>query len=179
MLRSIAAAALLALAATTMTACDDKSPAGPSQGGNNNQPLRFIAQLSSANEVPPVSNADAGASGTMNITINPTRDSNGTIISATVDFNGTLAGFPPGTVITAAHIHTGAAGTNGGIVVNTAISAGEITLATGGGTFNKTNIAGDVATINAIIANPSAFYFNAHTALNPGGAVRGQLAAVN
>jgi hypothetical protein len=29
-----------------------------------------------------------------------------------------------------------------------------------------------------IIANPAGFYFNVHTALNPGGAVRGQLSRV-
>jgi hypothetical protein len=29
--------------------------------------------------------------------------------------------------------------------------------------------------MNNILANPAGFYFNAHTVLNPGGAVRGQL----
>jgi hypothetical protein len=38
-------------------------------------------------------------------------------------------------------------------------------------------VTSDAPTINAIVANPAGFYFNVHTTLNPGGAVRGQLSA--
>mgnify|MGYP006201298205 CR=1 FL=1 len=100
----------------------------------------------------------------------------GAITAATANFSGTLTGFPAGTALTAAHIHTGAAGSNGGPVVNLALTPGEITLATGGGTITKNGITVSVADANAMIANPAGFYFNAHTAANPGGAVRGQLA---
>ena len=33
----------------------------------------------------------------------------------------------------------------------------------------------DQADATNIVANPAGFYFNVHTAINPGGAVRGQL----
>jgi hypothetical protein len=174
MTRTTIALAVLALTFTA-SACDD-SPTGPS--GNQPNP-QFRAQLLSSNEVPPVTNADAGASGTMNITFNVTRDSAGTITAATVDFSGTLAGFPAGTALTAAHIHTGASGANGSPVINLALSPGEITLPNGGGSLTKTGITASVADVNAIIANPAGFYFNAHTAANPGGAVRGQLVRIN
>ena len=177
MTRSVFAAAVLALA-VSLAACDD-SPTTPS-GGNNQQPNpQFRATLLAANEVPPVTNQDAGASGTMNITFNVTRDANGAITSGTVDFTGTFAGFPPGTSFTAAHIHPGATGVNGSPLVNLALTPGEVTFATGSGSLTKTGIAASVNDLNAIIANPAGFYFNAHTSANPGGAVRGQLVRVN
>lgn len=166
--------ALVLAVAMGASACDDDGPTDPSQPNPT-----FRATLSSANEVPAVSNAEAGASGVMNIEFNLTRDGAGAITAATASFNGTLTGFPAGTAITLSHIHTGAAGTNGTVVVNLALSPGEITLANGSGTIVKTNITMTVDLANQIIANPAGFYFNAHTALNPGGAVRGQLVATN
>jgi hypothetical protein len=40
---------------------------------------------------------------------------------------------------------------------------------------NLTNFVGGLTLINEIIANPNGYYFNVHSALNPGGAVRAQL----
>jgi hypothetical protein len=176
MTRFVLASAVLALSAG-VAGCND-SPTNPS-GGNQQPNPQFRAQLLSANEVPPVTNADAGASGTMNITFNVTRDANGAITAGTVDFTGTFAGFPPGTALTAAHIHTGVAGQNGGVLINVGLSPGEITFANGSGSLTKTGISASVDNINAIIANPAGFYFNAHTAANPGGAVRAQLVRIN
>ena len=48
----------------------------------------------------------------------------GAITAATVDFRVDLTGFPATTTITLAHIHTGAAGVSGGVLVNAAVSAG-------------------------------------------------------
>ena len=170
---------LLALTATVgvLGACDDDNPSGPS--GGSATMYTFRANLTSGNEVPPVTNAEAGASGVMDITLNVTRDAAGAITGATSNFSGTLTGFPANTAITAAHIHTGVAGVNGGPVVNLALSPGDIVLANGGGAISRNNITVSADTANQLIANPAAFYFNAHTALNPGGAVRGQLARVN
>ncbi len=176
MTRFFSIAALALTVALSATACDD-SPTEPDPGGTPNPTFR--ATLNAANEVPPITNAEAGASGVMNITINATRDSAGTITAATFDFNGTLTGFPAGTAITLAHIHTGAAGVVGGVVVNLALSPGEITLPNGSGTIVKNGITAPLDIVNQIIANPAAFYFNAHTALNGGGAVRGQLVRTN
>jgi hypothetical protein len=154
-----------------LSACGD-SPDSPTPAP---APVRFTAALSPANEVPPVTNENAGASGAATITFNLTRDAAGTILSGTVDFNVTLSGFPNGSALTAAHIHPGAAGTNGGVLINTTITAGEITFPTGSGTLNKTGITLTAEQANGIIANPAGYYFNAHTATSPGGAVRGQL----
>ena len=179
MKRILSVAALCLTLALTSVACDSSKELGTPPTGNTIPNPTFRATLSSANEVPPVSNAEAGSGGTMDITIVATRDAAGAIIAAGVNFSGTLSAFPNGTVITAAHIHTGAAGVNGGVLVNLGLTAGEITLATGTAGVNKTNIAITTDLANQIIANPGAFYFNAHTAANPGGAVRGQLVRTN
>ncbi len=176
MRRSLFLVAVLALAVGAAS-CDD-SPTNPSPGGNQPNP-QFRAQLLSSNEVPPVTNQDAGATGTMNITFNVTRDASGAITAGTVDFTGTFAGFPAGTALTLAHIHTGAAGVNGSPIVNLALSPGAITFPNGTGSLTKTGISASVNDLNAMIANPAGFYFNAHTSANPGGAVRGQLVRIN
>jgi hypothetical protein len=159
------------------SACDDKSGAPPT-GPDIPNPT-FRATLSPANEVPPVTNAEAGASGTMDITINATRDVTGAITAATVNFNGTVAGFPAGSTVNIAHIHPGAAGNNGGVLINTGLVPGEVALSGGGGTIVKNNVAINIDIANQIIANPSGYYFNVHTAMNPGGALRGQLVRTN
>ena len=51
---------------------------------------------------------------------------------------------------------------NGGVVVNL------------GGLLSGC-VAADAGTIKAIRQNPEGYYINLHTALNPGGEVRGQL----
>jgi hypothetical protein len=71
------------------------------------------------------------------------------------------------TGITGVHIHTGAAGVNGGVAV--ALDPTKI------GVKGATCVAVDAKTLGAIVANPSMYYFNAHTAKYPNGAVRGQL----
>jgi hypothetical protein len=72
---------------------------------------------------------------------------------------------------TAAHIHIGAAGTNGGVKVGFFAGAlpANITAVTGSVT------AADTTVLDAIVANPAGFYANIHTSEFPGGAVRGQL----
>jgi len=178
-MRILSSMALCLTLALSAVACDSSNDVGAPPTGNTIPNPTFRATLSSSNEVPPVTNAEAGAAGTMDITIVATRDTAGAIIAAGVNFSGTVSAFPNGTVITAAHIHTGASGVNGGVLVNLGLTAGEITLATGSGGITKTNIAITTDLANQIIANPGAFYFNAHTAANPGGAVRGQLVRSN
>jgi hypothetical protein len=55
---------------------------------------------------------------------NVTRDGTGAISGGTAEFHFQLNGFPSSTTIIAAHIHPGAAGVNGGVIVNTGIVAG-------------------------------------------------------
>jgi hypothetical protein len=177
MTRSILAATVLTLSIAAGGCDDNSTPTNPS--GNTNDTVRFTAGLLASNEVPPVTGAEANANGAATITFNLTRDAAGAITGASADFSVNLAGFPAGTAITAAHIHTGAAGQNGSFIVNLGLSPGEITLPNGIGTMTKTVSSVSAATAEAIINNPAGHYFNAHTQANPGGAARGQLTRVN
>jgi hypothetical protein len=98
--------------------------------------------------------------------------------SATVNFHGLdticwailVSGFD---TPTAAHIHTGRAGVNGGIRVTlVAPNGGNPGTASGCITNASTTFA---ATIRAIKANPTSFYINVHSDAFPGGGLRGQL----
>ena len=134
----------------------------------------FTAALSPANEVPPVTNAESGVSGTANITFVTTKDAAGNITSATVTFAVTLGGFPAGSAINIAHIHEGPSTCVCPVVVNTTLGPGDVTVANGLTSFTKTvSAAADVT--QRILANPSGFYFNVHSTLNPGGVARGTL----
>jgi len=139
----------------------------------------FTADLRTTNEVSLASQTEAGGTGQATVTFDVTRDAAGNVTNGTATFSVTFANFPPGTPINIAHIHSGVAGVNGPIVFSTSLAAGEVVLANGGGSFTKSGIApADPAVIQQIINNPSAFYFNAHSTLNPGGVVRGQLVKV-
>jgi len=112
----------------------------------------FTATLSGANEVGGGATSGAGL--------------------AVVTFNGTqvtytilVSGFDAPTI---AHIHTGAAGTNGSILLDFAPS---FVAGTAAGTVNTT-----AAIASSILANPAGFYVNVHSTQFPNGAVRGQLA---
>src|SRR5262249_23312828 len=127
---------------------------------------KFSATLSPANETPAITNADSTGSGSVIVTLNVTKDSSGNVTAATADFSVPLSGVPGNTSLTAAQIHAARAGIAGGIVVQTGLSAGEITLANGSGSFTKTgnNVPPDVA--QSILNDPAGFYFNVHTTLN-------------
>jgi hypothetical protein len=166
-------AILMAVLALTAGCDDNDSPTQPSNTG----PIVFTAQLTAANEVPPVTNAESGGRGTTTITFNVPRDSAGNITgSGNVTFAIQLSGFPAGTAIIAAHIHPGAAGVNGSPLITTGLSPGApMVLGDGSGTLSITQSIGQADAQN-ITAAPANFYFNVHTPLNGGGAARGQLA---
>jgi hypothetical protein len=128
--------------------------------------------------VPPIGNAESVASGSATLTFVTTKDAAGAVTGANVTVVATLTGFPAGSTITVAHIHTGAAGVAGGVLVPLIPPAGSVTLTNGGGSFTQSqSIDGPTAT--SIINNPAGFYFNVHTALNPGGVMRGQMVRTN
>ena len=166
---------LLAACVFGAAACDDDdSPTAPS-----NQPLVFGATMTAAQETPPITNAESGAAGTATITITPTRDATNAITGGTASFQFTVTGLTNTSNITLAHIHTGAAGVPGPVLVNTGISAAtQIPTPAGSAGFQSASaVPMDAATTNSIVANPAGFYFNVHSTLNPGGVVRGQLVA--
>ena len=151
----------------------ESSPLAPSQGTTTTS--TFTVPLSSANESPAITNADAGSTGTAIIALTITKDDSGTVTSATANFQISVRGFPPGTTVTDAHIHNGAAGSNAGVYVNTALASGEMAISNGSGSITKNGVNVPADRAAAILGNPAAFYFNVHTALNPDGAIRGQL----
>jgi len=134
----------------------------------------FTASLSPANEVPPIGNAESVGRGTVTVTFNPTYSA-GNITAATAVFVVNLTGFPANTPINAAHIHPGAAGVNGGVLVSTGLAAGTVVLANGSGTFTSPAVTVLPEVAQQIIKTPDAYYFNVHSAINPGGVARGQL----
>jgi CHRD domain len=151
------------------------SPTAPAEGTRTT--TTFTVPLSSANEVPAITNADAGSSGTAIIALTVTRDGSGAISSATANCQITVTGLPAGTVVTDAHIHNGAVGTNAGVYVSAGLASGELPIVNGGGSVTKNGINVPSDRAAAILGNPSGHYFNVHTALNPAGAMRGQLTA--
>ncbi|MBI2220006.1 MAG: CHRD domain-containing protein [Acidobacteria bacterium] len=160
-------AALLAAAA----GCGGDSPTAPSPGS-----IVFTAQLSAQNEVPPIGNAESGALGSVTIMMDVQRGASDAITSATASFSASLLGFPPGSTAILAHIHEGGSGVAGGVRVNTGLTpATGISMPNGSGVISVAGVNVPVNVANAMVANPAGFYFNVHTPVNPGGAVRGQL----
>ena len=155
---------LFAVAIALVAVGCSKSSTSPS-----NTPTKptFTAALSTQNEVPPITNAESGGRGDATITIDQAANS--------VTFVVNLNGFPAGTPINIAHFHEAAAGSNGAVRVATTLAAGQVVLASGSGSFTSVATGQDAALLQAIINNPAGFYFNAHSTLNPGGVVRGQL----
>jgi len=74
--------------------------------------------------------------------------------------------------VTAAHIHVGAAGVGGGIVV----PAGNVTFPNLTATGGTGCLPMDPTLAQQILDQPAGFYLNVHTTLFPAGAIRGQLA---
>lgn len=113
----------------------------------------FTANLSGSNEVPA---GDAGATGKATVTV----DAGSGEVCAKVTSTVTDAA--------AMHIHKGAKGANGAVVVTLDVKSinGDSICAAG-----TAAVAGDIA------ADPAGYYVNIHTPAAPGGAVRGQLAS--
>lgn len=123
----------------------------------------FGGALSGAQEVPAVATAATGEATVVISADNST-------IWYVVNYSG-LSG-----TLAAAHIHVGAAGANGGVILPLVASASPMV-----GTLTATNFAasGAVTTFAEAVAAIKAggTYINLHTAANPGGEIRGQVLA--
>jgi hypothetical protein len=169
--------AMVLAAAVTATRCgDNDNPTAPSNTG----PIVFTAQLSALNEIPALAptNAEINARGTATITLRVGRDNSGAVIGGgNVDWSVQLNSFPAGSAAVNAHIHRAPAGQASGVFLGVGGLSPAAPVLMGDGTatltFTNTPITQDEAT--QIVANPAGFYFNVHTPVNPGGAVRGQL----
>lgn len=135
------------------------------------QPTVLVARLSAANEIPPVTGPEAGAAGIATISFTQTGD------GYTAEIAVNVSGLPATSVIVGGHIHEGGPTVNGPVRVPTNLSPALPLLApTGSAALTFTGIRVAAALGDAILANPGGYYFNLHSALNPGGVVRGQLA---
>jgi hypothetical protein len=136
------------------------------------QTITFTANLHGGNEVPGVS---TGSAGTATVTWN-TSTRAGT-------YRVDVYNMPVGT--TASHIHAGASGVAGPVIVNFTVPAGGISNDYGlTGTFGCTDVVVRAPQgINSCEDFEQALmlgntYVNVHSSANPGGEIRGQLTRV-
>jgi hypothetical protein len=131
---------------------------GQGEGENADEETGFTAVLSGANEVPALPGSDL--KGTAQITINLAKNE----LCWELDYTTTQQ-------VTAAHIHKGAAGVNGGVVFGffnpPTVPPGVV--------VNEGCRSGDHALLADIANHPGNYYANVHTTAHPGGAARGQL----
>jgi hypothetical protein len=171
------AAGVLLLSACSSPAAAPSPTASPTPSPSPTPQTKFVftADLKPSNEVPPIANAEASCSGKGTFTLNTAKDVSGNITAANAQFETDITGCPAGTEINIGHIHKGAAGALGGVVVNSGLAKGELTLTGGAGKINKTTPTVEAALATDIIANPASYYMNWHSTLNAGGILRGQL----
>ncbi len=183
-MRQRVSASAVVLFAVVALACGS-TPTGPSASSAPGAPgsatplapgPTFDALLTGSNEVPAVTTGDFEGHGSATVILHVTRDNAGNATAATADFSVSLSDFPVDTV-TGVHLHSGASGANGPVVLDTSVVSGEVPLASGSGGFTRTGVTVPVALAQAILSNPGAFYLQVHTALTPSGAARGQLVA--
>ena len=155
-----------------VTACSNDSPASPSPASVQ----RFTTNLSAANEVPPIAGTEAGVSGTATLTFNLTRSASGAINAATLDIAVTASGFPNGTALTNAHIHSAATGTNGAVSWPPVSPPARSRFRRVPARSPGPRFPSAPTRPTPFSPNPGAFYFNIHTTRNPDGVARGQLA---
>jgi hypothetical protein len=128
----------------------------------------FKLRLKPSQEVPAIKGLRADAVGS--VTFDLVRDSAGAITSGEVIFYFNYA-FPGAVNVTGLHVHQGAKGANGAIVVSSGAGGAD---ADGVGNLT-TVVAGTPAVLQAILDNPRGYYVNLHTSDNPGGALRAQM----
>jgi hypothetical protein len=141
---AVAFAALIGVSACGMLHDRDEGRGERARNASQN------VTLSGANEVPPVSTS---ASGTGWVMVNPDRS-----VSAKITVTGMSA--------TAAHIHQGAAGTNGGVIVPFAKQGDDTFVAPPGASLTAEQY-------EAFKAGKT--YVNVHSAKSPSGEIRAQL----
>lgn len=141
-----------ALVAITIPAITLAQPNPPGRQTVQTGGAKLSASLTGAAEVPP---GDADGRGSFTATINPGHDQ----LCYELKVRNIATA-------TAAHIHLGAVGQNGGPVV---------TLAPPANGSSKACVAVSAELARKLVTTPQGYYVNAHNAAFPNGAVRGQL----
>ena len=153
--------------------------AGQARGGGDppdfmSQALwTFQAHLSPSAEVGPILGTSGGEA---TVLVHTWRDAEGALVRAIVDYTVLV---PVGELmVSALHIHRGAIGTNGAVVIGSGVGVmGPVRLGPGGRSlFDQADVdANGLAAIQAILDDPAGHYVNVHTPTNPPGEMRGQL----
>lgn len=158
---SLFAVAWIVAGCTESTSLDDSSPATAATGGAIGAAASstFRVALVAAEEVP-ASSSDAY--GFAWITLN----GNNTVEVAVRIWN------PGCETFVAGHIHLAPPGAPGSVVVP--LFSGSVKQKT---ETLRGRVLGDPAVVQAILADPGAYYVNYHSVEHPSGAVRGQLSA--
>lgn len=147
----IAAASLVAGALLVPVAVGANSRRDVGSKANDAAAERTLtAVLSGANETTP---GDPDGAGAATVTVD--------VLAQEVCVDAAALNLEP---IVADHIHEGAAGANGPVVIDF------------GGTLSDCVDVPDAALLGRLVANPAGFYFNIHTQSFPAGAIRGNLA---
>ncbi len=112
-----------------------------------------------------------------NIQIFTVRKPDSTVAAGVVIFDGNVS-FASGTNVTGTHIHDALAGANGPVTIDAALASSPVLVTDGtGNLFRATTVASGqaLASLNDLLINPEKHYWNIHTNLNGGGAVRAQM----
>jgi uncharacterized protein (TIGR03437 family) len=157
----------------------DKFPGGVARDQlRNTDSATFQVSMLPSNETPPI--VGLAATGTSAVSIYTLRNADGTVAAGTAIFDVNFRGFPAPTTFTGLHIHDGPVGVAGNVTINTGLGgANTIVSDTGNGNaykFVTVSTTAGIATLNSIVKDPSQQYVNLHTTVNPGGAIRSQLA---
>src|SRR5258707_621298 len=142
------------------------------------QTIYFRGIMTTDNETPPITGVTA--SGAATIAAHIVFDSTGKPQSASVDFSVNYT-FGSDSTVTGLHIHKGAAGVAGPVTINTGLgSSNTVAAPAGSGNITrqaqvKPDDATGLDTINGLLQDPSQFYVNLHTTVNPGRSMRVQL----
>jgi hypothetical protein len=135
----------------------EESGAGGSGGQSGGAWTKFTAKLSGDNEV---GGGDPDGSGTAAV------KTRGTEVCYDLKWSGVD--------VTMAHIHKGAAGTNGGVVVNFFANESPLDASSKSGC-----VTAKAAVVEGLAANPANYYVNLHSPEFPKGAIRGQTTLVS
>ena len=148
--RKLFLSAAVAAAIGTLAGCSGMGMGGSSSGGMSSMMMGEKVTLGGGNEVPP---ATTSASGSGTVTVRDDRS-----VSAKITVMGMTA--------TAAHIHEGAAGANGPVIVPLTKMGDDTFVAPEGAKLTDSQYASFKA---------GNLYVNVHSAKNPGGEIRAQL----
>lgn len=128
-------------------------------------PVAYAAELRGTNEVPP---SGASSFGSAFVTFDPFNN------NLTWEVNTSGIASPK-----LSHIHRGAAGVNGPVIINFATDATQIANGRTKGTISVATLGASDLTALASAATASGYYVNVHSDAFGGGEIRGQLAAAN